>query len=447
MSFLSKLPTYFLLIFPFLIYGVVYNRVNVGILIIISLLYFILCLNRHEKAVVCGFILTTILGFFGQMYHFPIPGSMIAFLLMLIFLGKDMSAFYSSRYIVPSVYILLFFTICLFAYFLTGDTQNSTRKIMNMSIHMVSAIVSFSVLKEFEDIRMERIAPMFLLESLILISLVMGTFFFFPFQGLFDFDAVRNTWIELKRLDIAYLNYHFMGIAAFIAAVFYLCERPRLITVFDYVFILACVWTQLLSGARQAVFGFILFFAFWLVYRQQRISIPMLFVSVLFVVGAYYGLQSIQSETFGIIYEQSSNINENINRNFDYPIALIKEHFWQGIGFGNFYNPSTDEVYPHNMILELLCEWGLIGTAILSIPLILFVALGNFSWQGVLSNASLCLFVVFPYLTRSMISGDLSDNIELFCGFFILFYSKNQIEESEKLEEAEMTEEIMEIEI
>lgn len=423
----SKLPTYFLFVFPFLIFGVVYNIVSVGVLSVILLFYFTLFLNRHEKAVICGFILMTVLGFFCRFYNIPIPGSIVALLLMLVFLGNDTVIFLSSRYFVPYFFILCFFGICLMAYLLTGDTKNSTEKIFNMSIHMISAMISFSILKEFEDIRLERIAPMFLLESLILISMIMSSFFSHFFTGLFDFDAVRNTWIDLKSMGILYLNYHFMGIAAFLAAVFYLSEKKKLTTIFDYVFIISCVWAQFLAGARQGVLGFLFFFVFWLIYRQQRIRMSMLIISVLVLICAFYCLRFVDSETFGLIFEQSDHLGANMNRNYDYPLKIIDENFWKGIGFGNYHNPSTNEVYPHNMILELLCEWGIIGTFILFLPVVVYIASDNFLLHSLLGNSSLCMFVLFPYFTRAMISDDLSGNIELFCGFFILFYSKNQL--------------------
>lgn len=414
---------------PVLLGGVMLSKISFGVLAFVFIAYFLLGLSNHEKAVVCALMLCKLLGFFSSMFGLAVPGTLIAFVLMLVFLRGDIKQLFSYKNIVPILYILSTFIILFFLYKLTGSTSYSDTKISRTFIALLVDTIGFILLVQFDDINTERIAPIFWGESLLIISFLMSNFSFFPLNGLFDFNSFRETYYELKKMHIDMITYHAVGVSSFIAAAFYLSRKVNLTSVFDYVFLFSCGWAILVSGARQAVVGFILLIVFWIAYRHREFKLSTIIFSLLLFAGFISLLQILDLEIFQTVFSENTDRDEALNRNFDYPLEIISQHLLYGIGFGNYYNPHSMEIYPHNIILELLCELGIVGTTILLLPTLLYILTGRFHLKNVLANGTICLYIIFPFIVRSMISSDLSENIALFCGFFILFSVDNNCDE------------------
>ena len=105
-----------------------------------------------------------------------------------------------------------------------------------------------------------------------------------------------------------------------------------------------------------------------------------------------------------------------------------KPVFGHGLGsFAVLYQNIDERLFPHNLVLELAVETGLVGVVLLM--LLLLVAFRNLVFQGRLSEDPLRI-LVFVLLVNTflqvMVSGDIPDNREFFglLGLTCLVYRK-----------------------
>lgn len=91
---------------------------------------------------------------------------------------------------------------------------------------------------------------------------------------------------------------------------------------------------------------------------------------------------------------------------FEQALALWRDSPLLGHGLGSFSRVSAWE-YPHNLFLELLSEFGILGAAAILVPLLVLIAtaLGRWRYLDPRSVAVLALFGV-----ASQVSGDLYDS-------------------------------------
>jgi O-antigen ligase len=98
-------------------------------------------------------------------------------------------------------------------------------------------------------------------------------------------------------------------------------------------------------------------------------------------------------------------------------------HCFTGVGFGGwpYYQGLGDMYYhPHNIFLEILCEIGLVGFTLFCA--LLFSIFAKFNIQKLASSPFVKIFlcVLMFCFINALKSGDLNDNIALFCYLGIL---------------------------
>lgn len=131
---------------------------------------------------------------------------------------------------------------------------------------------------------------------------------------------------------------------------------------------------------------------------------------------------------FKIIFSESgggASANGRIER-FSVAWDVFKEHFVFGGGLGSFpifYNETDIGDYPHNIVLEIMAEFGLIGLSIFSLFFFLTFYRGlvkgkRSGRQPSVQLAVICLFVY--YLANAMVSGDINSNRALYVFMSIL---------------------------
>ena len=134
----------------------------------------------------------------------------------------------------------------------------------------------------------------------------------------------------------------------------------------------------MLSGARQAIFGLaillflkISFFSEAHSYAKKTITIILgvttLYLFVIFIDNLGIDFLSTVLDRQGDIYSITGR-----GENFTRAIQIIsKDPLW-GLGLGG-YSPENMSIYPHNIILEILCECGIIGLTALLIVTLMFL--------------------------------------------------------------------------
>ena len=127
--------------------------------------------------------------------------------------------------------------------------------------------------------------------------------------------------------------------------------------------------------------------------------------------------ESVTIQRLMLLTQGSGDLGASANarvENFDVAWRMFEERPIAGYGIGSFpvyYNGNDETMYPHNILLEVASELGILG---LSLLLILFaVSLRNIlrsksTYKTVIQAGSMFLFL------NSLVSGDLGDNRILF---------------------------------
>lgn len=385
------------------------------------LILLLFSMKKMELSISMLLIFPPLLGTIFQILDYGIPGSIIPFFFVILLLPKSLlKLFYNKK--IALLFTLVIIGIFVAYYLLTAKTEYSDRKIVELLITSVIYLIAFSLMSSSPNIDTRRIGKIFYVYGLILTSIGLDILGYSQFNGLFDFSSFRDASNAMKELEMVSISYHSVGIAGMTGLAF-LMSSPRNCKL-DYFIVPAFIWLILISGARQAlVAAFLVFFMkyvmnhrkFNLVDVAKWATLLVIIIMVLFIADI---------ETVNSVFDSKASAGERLNRNFDYPFKIIEQHFLDGIGFGNYDNTVAREVYPHNIILEILCEMGFIGFLILSFVVFIFIARNKFSLRYQLLCGSYAIMIYIPYLVRSLISDSIGHNVSVFILLFTLYSRK-----------------------
>lgn len=414
------LNTIFTYLLPILVGGVMLNIFNVYIVLIYLLIY--LCtIEKIELAISFAIILPPFLGSIFQIFKIPLPGSLFAIVLASFFaLGSfKYLQLWDFGHIVKS-YITPIVVICILYYVFTGQTENSTSKIIGLTITACYSPFLMFITKSTK-VNMGHLASIFIIYALLMIRVAYDFYGYAAPMGLFDFTSFRFGGYANVRDGITHVNYQNVGIAALMAASYWLSTIKKMGTLLDWIILLTSSWIVLISGARQAIIGFIIIIGVWLLSRNGRFKMKGAILFSLFIVVSILFLKNLDIEFITEMFDK----RDNLDRDYTYAFFVIANNTLTGIGFGNYWDAVNDLYFAHNLFLEILCEMGVIGFMLLSIPILRFVFSNQFKLSQNFNNGALSLLVFLPYFIRSMISDDLSRNIIVFITFFIFFRQNN----------------------
>ena len=423
----EKVSNIFKLILPILLVGALQGWINTNMLLVVFVLY-LMFLTRDGVSIASVFILAPVLGLLKGLFNIPLPGSVMAFLLILVLQRENISHFVVKTDRPALFYVMLIIFILTGFYFIAGYSENGQDKFGSMLISSVVYITGLLILTKSTKETVDMLSPLFLLYGIILLRFPLDFYGYPSPDGLFDFTFFRDATIANKQLELPYLTYHLVGIAGVMSTAYFLSGRDSIGGIQNYVLLLTCFWLILLSGTRQSIVGFIIVFACWQMLKGGEIKILNLLGVVLFVYLAYMLLEMLDVEYIQKMFDTSSDAEERLNRNYDYPLQVIEDYPFTGIGFGHYFNPMTYEIYPHNIILEILCELGAFGMVVLLIPTLVMAIAMRVSFSTQLQNGYKVLLLWIPYVVRSLISGDLGENIVVFISFAIFFFNPPSLE-------------------
>jgi O-antigen ligase len=417
---------------PILLYIsiVVFAGVMIGIIpalfVLVLMILSMFTLNRHEIIVALTFAFVPVLGMAFSHYNIGIPSSLVCLLTVLLFSFKEIGKIIKNNRR-PITYIFALWAIMLAYYFITGRTENSSSKIVVMSELVILYSLAVFILSSAKDIRFDKIAPFLLMSGVFIVAAAHDYSSYPAFSGLFDFDTIRSEFSLRKRnLDEGGVSYQKIGMQVICAEALFLSASKK----FDFnsfFLLFVCSWIALVSGSRQAILGVLVIFGAWIILKNGKgikkgdvvLSIIALFVLIL-------GLSTLELDIFSDLFQSDSSVEESTGRDYLYPLAIIQSNLLFGVGFGNYENPFIDgEVYPHNLFLEILCEMGIIGLAVISIVIITWYINEKPVFMQRVNSGGLAALIVLPFLIRSMISDDLSYNFVLFVLVFTLFAKRS----------------------
>jgi hypothetical protein len=195
---------------------------------------------------------------------------------------------------------------------------------------------------------------------------LIGLFYFLMFYLFIDYNQIeigdRTTFERVGFNSIATSR---IGGLIFISSYLLLLKKQK--AYFKYILGIAIIlsgFLVLVSSQRGTIIGILFALALFSFFNPDKKHRYIFYVASLLLVSIFL-LNIIKIEKFGILdrfYELKEY--ESFQRYSDYFVSwnLFKNNFAFGVG-PNGYFITTGRVYPHNIILELISEYGVFGLA------------------------------------------------------------------------------------
>lgn len=259
------------------------------------------------------------------------------------------------------------------------------------------------------------------------------------------FEYVTNAMPSKTATAFGSENYLPLGrvtaIASLLLMCYYLFEKSTKKTfILTFLTVPFTIYALFISGGRMPVIAFITSLAIILALgasARKVKNIKTINFNKKIVIYAYIGLwvspviiylvtKSNFFTRFLALFQEGGGASASGRiTNYYTALDMILESKLMGMGIGGFLSytgGSGDRGYPHNIILEITAELGVLGLIIF----LLIIAVGllrffNYFNKNFYSTSVFALFVFF--LINSMVSGDLNDNRFLFFSIALLSLS------------------------
>lgn len=388
-------------------------------LIVVAGVFFLymLTLNRHEMAAVLLLAFPHVLGMFNSFTGIGVPATVELFALSVVLLNFDIVKLFNKDVERTLFFtVLILFVIALNFYF-TNPTQEGSSKLSSTIQAALGAGVGFSILISYKDIDFSKIAAAFLVVAFFYLWIAYDLLLYPRPESIIDFSSFRDHSMMLKHSQIEELAipYHKLGYCGLFYMAYSFAEGKSLKSITTIILVALSVWICLYSGARQTILG--IAFIFLLLWALQSKGIS--FSRIIWLGGLLLALGLVISNltVFEDFSDSSTGMDQKLNRSYDYPIEVFERHPLMGAGYGNYQDP-TGEVYAHNIFLEILSEMGLFGMMGLLLVLVIFAMSTATNRRLFVFDKTRGLFVLMPYAIRSLISGGLNTNIQVFVVIF-----------------------------
>lgn len=253
-------------------------------------------------------------------------------------------------------------------------------------------------------------------------AIVIGTFFGFGAINLLSFFSYRHKWNMVSILKkVSYLVLLIIPIIFSIVMLFFTGSKgPMLALVVSfggYYFIKEI-------KSKATIIAFLTIIVLFTI--TQTISNPQKIVEDYvssvelqqFIINRFFNDEENKSVSSRVELIDFT-FNEIAQKN---PFYII---FGSGIGdFGYAFNGKDDRNYPHNIFLEVLYEFGLIGLFVFLLQ-IFYVIHVNYKYRHHEGELKWLLISYYFFLVRAMTTGDFSENIALFLMIVLIIKYEN----------------------
>lgn len=305
---------------------------------------------------------------------------------------------------------LLFYFVVM--YLLGPMNSYATGKIARLVVRGTTFLLIFQIYVQSKNLNNNNFAILFGLLSIFYISQAYVLYNIRP-SGLFDVSFFRDMAEMIGReAEAMIVSSHTLGYLSIGAFVFMVSEKKFEIGSLWILFlILILLLIVIISGARQTIIAFAGIISFRIILSEGSVIknglIALVCLIVMGTVVFNIGLSSIEKSKAG------STANEMLNRDLDTPFKIMAINPISGVGFGG-YPEYANKTYPHNMILEIFAELGLIGSVIIAGFIVVSTVVQNVYIRYTTKNNSYFILFLIIYIFRAMISGDLSSSIIIF---------------------------------
>lgn len=409
----KKITSLFYILLPILTVGI-----NFGYTIFPICILALLCRLLFSNKDTVGFYLLMyggpVAGIIRMSYpSIPIYGLVLNFVGVLLMRNyfssflKERKASMRSMFLV----ILVFFMSYLFA----EHTPYANDKMFQIFFHGSLMLWGYYVYAKSNKISSEHLCQLLLVTSIAFISFLIREY------GLSVGSIVDYNWLRTQLETYSYVNqevtligYQSIGMASLFGYSLYLSKThlEKRKTVF---YALIAFQIIMMSGARQSILGFLVlvFLRYAFFNNKKSISkIVYIVVGALFTILLILIIAKTGSESIDAAIESGGSGRDLI---YIDTFRIISQNLMYGVGLGGFpLHTAMDVVWPHNFFLELLCEMGLIGTVALFLIVLIYMLNNRVSLRICTKTDNYYFLVLLALFIRVMISGDLTESIEIF---------------------------------
>jgi O-antigen ligase len=351
----------------------------------------------------------------------------LLFLLLSILVGfwvlYKRRFFFRRKSLILSGLFIAFVSYAISSYFWTPSTVYATKKIGYLSVLTLWPFLACTIIIGYDVSRFRRF-----------VFSLAGLSVWFVIESLAAFFASTSPGQQVAALGVSYLGLgRVIGPAAMVFIVYgTILGRNRISRVFALIVYGGYVVTLLLIGGRGPFLATVLPVLFLLYYgvnvqvfhgiiRVRKYIAPLLLFGIAGLGAAVsFGSTEIFStiKRLALLFDTLGGSASIRLEMYGEAIDIWGQHPLFGAGIGGWpvlAGWGDQRMYPHNMILEVLSEFGILGFFLWSLPFI--YALWVFSKMA--NNRSnpwavLALMLLANSFIVSMVTGDITDNRVVF---------------------------------
>ena len=394
-------------------------------------------------------VIKTVLIYYG--IQLPIDLTLASAVLLLLLILVD---FYNNfrkilnvRNVIPLLSLFLFFLWILISSFYSKSDSYLYKKILFFITNIVAFIFPIFI-KEFQ---IKKFLRLFI--SLIIVSFI---WFYYVYFNLINQLSGSEIYYKVMGLSLS------LAILGGLVLLILIMSRVKVFNppVLNHFTIVILTLFLILSGARGPIFFVIILLVFYYSKKFIFLNIPEKINLNRFFKIFLFGLPILAGTIFVVIYKFSDKISVLFERSIyrisliingindssemgesvdiridqlDFSIDLIFDNiqrFFVGYGFGSFgimYSGIDGRLYPHNILIEIWFELGIIGL------LIFIFFLGSIFFSKIKSRIYIT-GLVFLYILLNMLKSSSIIDIRIFFAFFALYIIKSNFFEKSHAE-------------
>lgn len=321
------------------------------------------------------------------------------------------------------LYVLVLFG---FFYYIGPRDTFANNKYITMIIHGIVMVLGYYAFNNSTKINVEGLCQLLFVATICMFAFCVDKYNFVP-GGITDYNWFRaqclpylGKWAD----DSMLISYQPIGmLALFAAAIFF--SQVKMVRAGAIFYALCAFQLTMISGARQAILGLFLIIALRLViFRKSNIKDKHLMeklmwssVGLIVILAGVLFLLSLSSSD--VVAGTISEGDEGRQLLFLEALTIFQNNPLTGAGLGGF-NAITEEGWPHNFVLELLCETGLIGTGLFIIIVVVALYKRKVGLMHITATGQFYFLFLMALFVRVLVSSDLTESIEIFSAVFAL---------------------------
>ena len=396
------------------------------------LLGFLLTRNREEVGI---FLLLAGSAICGRMFAEQNMNTIftVAMLVMgmLLLLPKIQSVILNQHR--SYFYLLLLLVFFFIEYCFGGQSDYAKEKMMKLFVRSLIWLTCFLVHVNSTRVSNKDMAIMFLLLAMFYLSQSAVLYDVYP-SSFKDFTFFRKEAELVGRNDYGTMivNSHTMGYLGLFPLVLWMSDRSVSFRNKESViiFLLSALFV-IFSGTRQVLVSLVILSIVRILIDSKRNKFTAIMLVLLIIISVQFILTNFGLDYFSTMLEGEEETSVRLHRDISTPISVMAINPWFGVGFGNYPDYANND-YPHNLILEILCEMGVAGFVVFSAIIFLFIFFNqNKKFLRFSTAHGSYFFLTFLlFLFRSLISGDLADSMSGICALLaFVYFNSNKKEE------------------